>query len=144
MCLVYDIQQLVFIIQQLLCPVGWGSRIHRLHLCRRVRPLHDECPVYVTKQFDFEVSVIPELWGMQSTPPLPLLTSPLRFGVVAPDRVLSMGQKELNWCFHYFVPPLYILSFTMSVSHNICVTFIYFMKQHPGQINISSSRRSLR
>ena len=28
------------------CPVGWGCRIHRLHLCRGVRPPHtpNECP----------------------------------------------------------------------------------------------------
>ena len=33
---------------------------------------------------------------MQSTPSLPLLPDPLWPGVVAPDRVLSMGQIELN------------------------------------------------
>ena len=27
-----------------------------------------------------------ELWGMQSTPSLPLLSGPLRLGVVAPDK----------------------------------------------------------
>ena len=37
-----------------------------------------------------------ELWGMQSTPSLPLLTHPLWPRVVAPDRVLCMGQIELN------------------------------------------------
>ena len=37
-----------------------------------------------------------ELWGMQSTPPLPSLPGPLWPGVVVPDRVLSMGQIELN------------------------------------------------
>ena len=37
-----------------------------------------------------------KLWGMQSTPLLPTLPSPLWSGVVAPDRVLSMGQIELN------------------------------------------------
>ena len=26
------------------CPVGWGCRIHRLHLCRGVRPPLNECP----------------------------------------------------------------------------------------------------
>ena len=35
-----------------------------------------------------------ELWGMQSTPSLPFLSGPLWPGVVAHDRVLSMGQKE--------------------------------------------------
>ena len=37
-----------------------------------------------------------KLWEMQSTPLLPLLPGPLWPGVVAPDRVLSMGQIELN------------------------------------------------
>ena len=44
-----------------------------------------------------------ELWGMWSTPSMPLLPGPLWPGVVAPDRVLSNGQIEpssvlmLNW-----------------------------------------------
>ena len=37
-----------------------------------------------------------ELWGMQSISSLPSLPGPLWPGVVAPDRVLSMGQIELN------------------------------------------------
>ena len=36
------------------------------------------------------------LWGMQNTLSLPLLPGPLWPGDVAPDRVLSMGQIELN------------------------------------------------
>ena len=36
-----------------------------------------------------------ELWGIWSTPSLPLLLGPLWSGVVAPERVLSMGQIEL-------------------------------------------------
>ena len=43
------------------------------------QPRHD------TKQSDGEVPVVQELWGM------PWLPDPLRPGVVAPDRVLSMG-----------------------------------------------------
>ena len=38
-----------------------------------------------------------ELWGMQSTPSLPSLPVHLWPGVVAPDRVLSMGQIEQNY-----------------------------------------------
>ena len=34
--------------------------------------------------------------GMQNTPLLPSLPGPLWSGVVAPDRVLSIGQIELN------------------------------------------------
>ena len=37
-----------------------------------------------------------ELWVIQTTPSLPSLPGPLWPGVVAPDRVLSMGQLELN------------------------------------------------
>ena len=37
-----------------------------------------------------------ELWGMRSTPLLPSLPGLLWLGVVAPDRVLSMGQIKLN------------------------------------------------
>ena len=42
-----------------------------------------------------------ELYGKRSTPSLPLLPGLLWSGVVAPDKVLSMGQLELfdnlNW-----------------------------------------------
>ena len=37
-----------------------------------------------------------ELWGVQSTPSLPFLSGSLLPEVVAPDKVLSMGQIELN------------------------------------------------
>ena len=75
------------------CPVGWGCRMHRLPLFRRVRPPSpaNGCPGYNTKQSDGEVAVIVELWGMRSTPSLPVLPDPLWVGVVAPDRALSMG-----------------------------------------------------
>ena len=72
------------------CPVDWGCRIHRLLLCRRVRP-HNECSVYNTKQSDGEVPAVLEVWGMRSTLSLPSLPGPLLPGVVAPDRALSMG-----------------------------------------------------
>ena len=53
-------------------------------------------PGYVIKQSDGEVPVMLGLWGIWSTPSLPLLPGPLWAGVVAPDRVQSMGQIELN------------------------------------------------
>ena len=56
--------------------VGWGCRIHRLHLCRGVR-LPQRVPVYDTKQSDDEASLILELCGMQSTSLLPSLPDPL-------------------------------------------------------------------
>ena len=49
------------------------------------------CPGYDTKQSDGEVPAMLELWGMRSTPSLPLLPGPLWPGVVAPDRALSIG-----------------------------------------------------
>ena len=71
-------------------PVGWSCRIHRLHFSS------NECPRYDNKQSDGEAPVRLKLWGMWSTLSLPLLLGPLRPGVVAPDRVLSIGQIELN------------------------------------------------
>ena len=59
------------------CPVGWGCRIHRLLLCRGVRPPPNEFPGYDTKQSDGEVPAMQELWGIQSTPLLPSLPGPL-------------------------------------------------------------------
>ena len=67
-----------------------GCRIHRQHLCRGVRFPPNECSGYDTKQSDGEVPV------MQSTPSLPSLPGPLWPGLVAPDKVLSMSQIELN------------------------------------------------
>ena len=55
----------------------------------------NECPRYDTKQSDGEVPVMQGLWGMRSTPSLLSLPGPLWPTVVAPDRVLSMGQIEL-------------------------------------------------
>ena len=48
-----------------------------------------------TKQSDDEVSAMLELWGMWSTPSLPLLSGPLWSRVVASDKVLSIDQIEL-------------------------------------------------
>ena len=48
------------------------------------------------KQSDGEALVMLKLWGMWNTLLLLLLPGTLWPGVVAPDRVLSMGQLELN------------------------------------------------
>ena len=57
----------------------------------RYPPLHsNECPVYDTKQSD---SGVPGMW---SIPLLPLLPGQLLPRVVTPDRVLSIGQIQLN------------------------------------------------
>ena len=86
---------LLFLYNFLSCPVGWGWRIHRLLLCRGVR-LPQWVSWYDTKQSDGKVPVFQELWGMQSTSSFPSLPGPLWPGVIAPERVLSMGQRELN------------------------------------------------
>ena len=53
-------------------------------------------PEYDIKQSDGEAPVMLELRVMQSTPLLPSLPGPLLPRVVIPDRVLFMGQIELN------------------------------------------------
>ena len=73
-------------------PLGCGCRIHRLHPCRG----GNESPSYDTKQSEGEALVMLELWGMWSTPSLPSFPGLLWTGVGASDRVLSMGQIELN------------------------------------------------
>ena len=50
----------------------------------------NKCPVFDIKQSDGEV------WGVRSALSLPLIPGPLWPGVVAPDRVLSLSQIELN------------------------------------------------
>ena len=56
----------------------------------------NECPRYDTKQSDGQILVLQKLWGMRSTTSLPSLPGPLWPEEVTPDRVLSMGQIELN------------------------------------------------
>ena len=71
------------------CPVGYGCRIHRLLLCRGVRPPND-CAGYDTKQSDGEVPVMLDLWEMRSIPLQPSLPGPIWSSVVATDKALSM------------------------------------------------------
>ena len=73
------------------CPVDWGCRIHWTASLQRCKT--NECPAYDTKQSDGEVPVMLELWGMRSTPSLPLLPGSLWPGVVAPDRALYLWVK---------------------------------------------------
>ena len=81
------------------CQVSYGCRIQQLHHCRGVRLPQRVSYIYDTKQPDVEFPVMQELWGLWSTPLLPSLSGLLWPGVVAPDRVQSMGQIELNWTF---------------------------------------------
>ena len=66
-----------------------ACRIHRLLPC-------NESPRYDTKQFDGEVPVMLELWGMLSTSSLLSLSGQLWPGVVPLDRALSIGYANLN------------------------------------------------
>ena len=51
---------------------------------------------YDTKQSDCEAPIMLKLWGNQNTQSLPSLSGPLWPRVAAPDKVISMGQIELN------------------------------------------------
>ena len=75
----------VDVIQIFDCSDGWGCRIHRLLLCRGVRTVNDG-----------EVLLMQELWGIRRIPLLPSLPGLFWFRVVDLDRVLSVGQIELN------------------------------------------------
>ena len=51
----------------------------------------NKCPGYDIKQSDGEAPVLQEFWVIPSTPLLPLLPDNLWPGVVAPDKVQSIG-----------------------------------------------------
>ena len=78
------------------CTIGWGCKIHQMNPCREVRFSRTSDLHSTLKKSDGEVPVMVECWEMQSTLSLPSLPVPLWLGVLAPDRVLSMGQIELN------------------------------------------------
>ena len=66
---------------------------HRLHLSRAVRPPQRvSCILHKTAWWWVSS---PRVWGNAAYPFIPSLPGPLRAGVVAPDRVLSIGQIEL-------------------------------------------------
>ena len=77
-------------------PFCLGCIIHRLHLLRGKTPTLRVSWKYDTKQFDGEIPVMLDFWGMQSTPLLPSPQGPLCPGVVAPDRAQYMGWIELT------------------------------------------------
>ena len=81
---------------------------------------HNEYPGYDKKQSDGQVPVMQGLWGMQSFASLPSLPDPLRLRVIAPDRVLSMGQIELN-----YVPMLNWITWNRTVLTFNCVNRKY-------------------
>ena len=63
---------------------------------QRVKTPPTSALIYDTKQSYSEASVMLELWRMQINPLLSSLPGSLWPGEVEPDRVLSMGQIELN------------------------------------------------
>ena len=70
------------------CPVYWSFRTCWLHHCKEVKTL---CPGYNTK---LHLIVRLQLWGMWSTPSLPLLPGSLWPRLVVPFWVPSIGQIE--------------------------------------------------
>ena len=61
-------------------------------------PTPYECHGYDIKLFDGETPVL-EIWGMWSTPSFSLLLGHLWPGLVATDRVISLGQTEQTGIF---------------------------------------------
>ena len=61
-------------LQAINCPVSWGCRIHWLLQCRGAKTPLTSVLIW---QFDGQVPVMLELWGMQSTSSLLLLPDPL-------------------------------------------------------------------
>ena len=76
--------------EEIKCPKKENTTVQSLNQRLYFRKYHD------TKQSNGKVPVMLELWGMQSTPSMPLFPGPFRPGVASPDRVLSMDQIELN------------------------------------------------
>ena len=70
--------------------VIWSCRIHWLHLCTGLK-----LPQWLSWIWHKTIWWL-SFWEMRSTPLLPSLSGPLWPGVVAPDRVQSIGQIELN------------------------------------------------
>ena len=55
-------------------PVDWDSRIHWLHLYRKLNPSSNECPRYDIKWSDGDTPTM-KIWGMPNISSLPLLPS---------------------------------------------------------------------
>ena len=74
-------------------PVAWGCRIHRLLFCLGVRPPPTSILI-MTLNHLMASSSHGDLGNVKNNS-LPFLPGLICSGVVAPDRVLSMGQIEL-------------------------------------------------
>ena len=75
--------------------VLWPNRLGEQNtptsFLQRSQSVPSECPGYNTKQSNGDVSVMLELWGMQSTPLSPSLQCLFWLSIVAPDKAVSMG-----------------------------------------------------
>ena len=95
--LVHWICKIHEIINSLFCPaqaagaVEYSKRIFAEEYCPHSNVYH----WYNTKQSDVEAPVMLELRGIRCPSLLPWFLSPILPGVVAPDRVLSMGPLEV-------------------------------------------------
>ena len=78
--------------------INWGCRIHWLHLCRGVRPSLQWVSWIWDKTIWKWGSSNAGALGNAGYPFIATLPGPLWLGVVAPDRVLSMGQIEQTVC----------------------------------------------
>ena len=74
-------------------PKHSDCRIHRLHHCRGVRPLTNECSGNDAKKSD-SMALTFEIWGKWSTFSWPLFPGPLWPRVVTPVKVFLIGQIE--------------------------------------------------
>ena len=94
-----------FAFNSVYCPIGWGCRIHRLHLCREVK-LPPQKVSWIWHQTIWR-------WGSSNAgalrnaehPFIAIAPRSILARMVAPDRFLSIGQIEvnsvltLNWIF---------------------------------------------
>ena len=81
-----------------------------------------------------------KLWGMWSTPLLPSFPGPLWLGVVAPDKVLTMGQIELNFVLilNWIVWNGIVLTFKLllMLNRNVWNRTVYMYKNRFGMFEI--------
>ena len=85
-----------------------------------------EYPRYVTKQFEGGAPVILEFGEIRSTTLLPLLPGSFWPGVVAPDRVLSMGRIKLKCVLE--IEMFWHLTMCKQKKMNLCSTEYFEVK----------------
>ena len=78
------------------CLVGWKAVEYTDFISAEGLDTHHQCPGYETKQSVGDVPVMLKLCGIRRALSLSSFPGLLWPGVVAPDRVQSMGQIKLN------------------------------------------------